>query len=343
MTWDQAIETYAISRASISCILNEERKRKQNTESNVLVEHPPQKRGRKSPLANGEILIYILDRFEKDSTLDYNRLHKDIEQKFMIQTSPTAIKDTVSKLDISWKTILPIPVEWNTLSILEARTRFIGSLGGVFLRPLIYVDEKGWNMHIRKSKGHAVKGEPAKLTLVPKGKNITLIGGLTRVGIIHYRFVESLGEKKRGSNAEDFKLFLTDLFRKIPRNSVVILDNCKIHHSEILEGLWDLAKQGYGIDHLYLPPYSPFLNPIEYAWNFLQTEVAKEEWFNRGDLIQTIKIKIETAITPEKAESFFNQSAKYYSACTIGLPFRGKPLNPEIPQEPIQTNLLTSS
>jgi len=183
MTWDQAIETYAISRASISHILNEERKRKQNAESNVLVEHPPQKRGRKSPLANGEILIYILDRFEKDSTLDYNRLHKDIEQKFMIQTSPTAIKDTIA-------------VEWNTLTILEARTRFIGSLGGVFLRPLIYVDEKGWNLHIHKSKGHAVKGEPAKLTLVPKGKNITLIGGLTRIGIIHYRFVESLGEKK---------------------------------------------------------------------------------------------------------------------------------------------------
>jgi len=48
-------------------------------------------------------------------------------------------------------------------------------------------------------------------------------------------------------------------------------------------------------------------------------------------LLQTIKAKIETAINPEKAESFFNQS------------FRGKPLNPEIPQESIQTNLLTSS
>jgi len=57
---------------------------------------------------------------------------------------------------------------------------------------------------------------------------------------------------------------------------------------------------------IMLSPYSPFLNPIEYAFNVLQNLVAKEEWYNRGELIQTIKEKIS---------------------------FRGKPLNPEIPQE----------
>jgi len=94
-----------------------------------------------------------------------------------------------------------------------------------------------------------------------------LIAGLTKTGIVHYRLVESLGDRKKGTNGEDFKLFLTDLFRKIPRNSVVILDNAKIHHAETLEGIWDLAKQAYGIDKLFLSPYSPFLNPIEYAFN----------------------------------------------------------------------------
>jgi len=58
---------------------------------------------------------------------------------------------------------------------------------------------------------------------------------LAKTGIVHYRLIESLGDRKRGSNAEDFKLFLTDLFRKIPRNSVLILDNAKIHHVETLK------------------------------------------------------------------------------------------------------------
>jgi len=55
-----------------------------------------------------------------------------------------------------------------------------------------------------------------------------------------------------------------------------------------------------------LSPYSPFLNPIEYAFNVLQNLVAKEEWYNRGELVRTIKAKIEE-ITPEKATGFVSR------------------------------------
>ena len=48
----------------------------------------------------------------------------------------------------------------------------------------------------------------------------------------------------------------------------VILDNASIHKgSEI----YDMAKE-FGINILYLPPYSPDLNPIEKVWaNFKNT------------------------------------------------------------------------
>lgn len=148
-----------------------------------------------------------------------------------------------------------------------------------------------------------------------------LIGALAKTGFVHYRLIESLGKQKRGTNAEDFKLFLTDLFRKIPRNSVVILDNAKIHHAETLDGVWELGKNAYGIDKLFLSPYSPFLNPIEYAFNALQNLVIKEEWFTRGELVETIKRKIPE-ITAEKAA------------------FQGKPLDPQIPIEERNTEQL---
>ena len=42
-------------------------------------------------------------------------------------------------------------------------------------------------------------------------------------------------------------------------NSIVILDNATIHHSEEIVGL--IESKGAKI--IYLPPYSPDLNPIE--------------------------------------------------------------------------------
>lgn len=85
--------------------------------------------------------------------------------------------------------------------------------------------------------------------------------------------------EKSGTNAEDFRNFLLDLAPKIPSNSLIVLDNAKIHHATLLEDTtWKLLKTSYSIDKLYLPPYSPFLNPIEYVFNSVKKQI---KFFNR--------------------------------------------------------------
>jgi hypothetical protein len=88
---------------------------------------------------------------------------------------------------------------------------------------------------------------------------------------------------------------------------------------------------------LFLPPYSPFLNPIEYAFNALKTAVAQERFTNRGELRAVVEEKLKS-INPEAAKGFYQQAAKYYKMCGLGLPFIGKPLDPQIPhaEEPPQ-------
>lgn len=325
MSWDNAIKTYEVSRASISRIINSEKNSKKEDEEPVKKAH---KRGRESPITV-EMLTYLLLELDKNSQLTLNDMVTMLETKYHIETSTSAVDRALKKCEVTWKNVLSMLVDWNTNDVITARTMFVGSLGGIFMRNIIYVDESGFNLHIKKSKGRALSGEPAKLTLVPKGKRVTLIGALSKQGMIHYRLVESVGEK-RGTNAEDFRSFLLDLFSKIEKNSVIILDNCRIHHSEKLDTLWNMANQTYGIDKLFLPPYSPFLNPIEYAFNHLKELVQAEKFKNRGELIAVIKEKIPL-LTPEKSVGFYNQSAKYYPQCALGLPFRGKPLQPEIP------------
>jgi len=88
------------------------------------------------------------------------------------------------------------------------------NLAKLFTRHIVYVDETGFNLHTCRSKSRAAKEEFAKLTLVPKQKRLTIIAALDRTGFFHYRLVNSTTDK-HGTNAEDFRNFLMDLFFEV--------------------------------------------------------------------------------------------------------------------------------
>lgn len=56
------------------------------------------------------------------------------------------------------------------------------------------------------------------------------------------------------------------LIPELPDNSILIWDNATFHKSERLRVL--IEKNGHTM--LFLPPYSPDLNPIEHKWHELK-------------------------------------------------------------------------
>jgi len=59
---------------------------------------------------------------------------------------------------------------------------------------------------------------------------------------------------------EDFIEQLLPLCGRWPeRNSVLVMDNASIHHTKRIQQMCNNA----GVKLVYLPPYSPNLNPIE--------------------------------------------------------------------------------
>ena len=50
------------------------------------------------------------------------------------------------------------------------------------------------------------------------------------------------------------------------RKSIVILDNCSVHHTADVKQAFNDA----GILVIYLPPYSPDLNPIEETFSYVK-------------------------------------------------------------------------
>lgn len=62
-------------------------------------------------------------------------------------------------------------------------------------------------------------------------------------------------------------------FNGVNEHSILIIDNRSVHHVQVVK---DLVKQAE-ILLLFLPAYSPDLNPIEEAFNFVKHYLRKHE------------------------------------------------------------------
>lgn len=133
---------------------------------------------------------------------------------------------------------------------------------------------------------------------------------MTKTDIAYYTKVESIAHKK-GINADDFQTFILDLLLNIPKASVFLMDNAKIHHVNKLQTLWDIIKQSHRVDIRYFPPYSPFINPIGYIFHMFKQSVEQENSQDKESLKRSIDTFISTT-NPQKATSCFMYVIKYY-------------------------------
>jgi len=110
--------------------------------------------------------------------------------------------------------------------------------------------------------------------LLARGEHISVISVLSVEGILHCKIV-------RGSvNGETFVEFIENQLMPIlmPFNgynlrSVVIMDNCSIHHVDHVTAL----LQEIGVLIQWLPPYSPDFNPLEEAFSKVKSEMKSME------------------------------------------------------------------
>lgn len=99
---------------------------------------------------------------------------------------------------------------------------------------------------------------------VPAGhwRQLTILGGLSAEGLCACMSIEA------ATDTEVFLAFVREvLLPELRPGQVVVLDNLSAHKAAEVETLVTAA----GCRLLYLPPYSPDLNPIEPCWSKLKT------------------------------------------------------------------------
>lgn len=114
------------------------------------------------------------------------------------------------------------------------------------------------------------------------------------------------------SRKENIIFFLKTIRESNPEKSImIILDNFRSHHSKAVKE----SAESLNIKLIFLPPYSPDLNPIEFIWKSVKRVVSIAKINSENDLKSRIKDgfeKLSSSLTFAKSWilKFMNKSIK---------------------------------
>ena len=168
--------------------------------------------------------------------------------------------------------------------------------GGIDARRLVFVDEMGANVSLSPLYAWSRRGERA-FGSAPRnwGKNITLLASITAEGTGPCLAVE--GSTTRGV----FETYLERVLAPSLRpGRVVVMDNLSAHKGGRVREI----VEGRDCEVLYLPPYSPDLNPIEQAFSKVKGSMRKAQARTREALIGAMGQALN-AVTAKDARGFF--------------------------------------
>ena len=160
----------------------------------------------------------------------------------------------------------------------------------------VFVDETGADRRNSLRKyGYSLRGRPAiDHSLLVRGERVSAIACMSVNGLLDVKTVRGTCD---GDTFYDFvhTHLMPHLmpFNGINPHSVVVLDNCSIHH--VVEVKRMLEEIGVLVH--YLPPYSPDFNPIEEAFSKVKYQLRAEN--DDTNDIETILLKCFTTITIE--------------------------------------------
>lgn len=180
------------------------------------------------------------------------------------------------KIEIGYSTVvrwlhekdfrLKVPQPWPDRQDEALRTAFVRRVAQWLADEnveLWYGDETGIEGDPRPRRRWAKKGEKARVTR--NGDHLRM----NVVGMIAPRTGECFALEMSHSDRESFQAFLEEANRHVTlsrKRNLLIVDNASWHKSKGLN--WG------AFEPVFLPPYSPDLNPIEHLWL-----VLKAEWF----------------------------------------------------------------
>jgi hypothetical protein len=197
------------------------------------------------------MLSALLKHLVENPELYQNEIGNFLYDEFEVQVTIPTISKALASAGWSRKAARRIAKERNA----DLRDFYLHNLSEFRSYHLVYIDESGCDNRIgfRRTGWSPLGVTPIQIARLRRDQRHQILPAYTQDGIL---FARVFSRSTDTTVFEDLQL-LHHWGRWPEPKSVLIMDNASFHHSARIE---QLCKEA-GVKLLYLPPYSPDLNP----------------------------------------------------------------------------------
>ena len=161
---------------------------------------------------------------------------------------------------------------------------------------LIFLDESGVTTAMTRLYARCLRGQRIpQATPGGHGKIMTILGAMSLRGMVATMTIEA------ATDAEIFLAYVEHVLCPALRpGDVVVMDNLSSHKVSWVRKL----IQTVAVEVLYLPPYSPDLNPIEKAWAKLK-QLLRAAKARTKDALDQAPTEALDCISADNAQAWF--------------------------------------
>lgn len=155
----------------------------------------------------------------------------------------------------------------NAPDVAQKRKKWAEELPKYDKNKLVFLDESGVNTNLTRIYGRAFGGNRC-VDKVPLStpSNTTILSSVRLNGETAYTTYSG------GTTSDKFIDYLRNVLAPTLHNGdIVVMDNMRTHHAKAVRAVVEELK----INVIFLPPYSPDLNPIEMMWSKIKAILRK--------------------------------------------------------------------
>lgn len=248
-----------------------------------------------------EMKCYIRSYVIRRVNFNYKKLILLIQKRYRILISKSLLYKCIASMEISKKKIRKRFIYTKQHIRDDQITNFKKAIENTHLSNIISIDETSIDTHISNDYGWSKKGK----RLIKINKNLkvryTVISAISNKKILLNKII------KGSANAVIFVNFIKELIELIEPTNIILLDNARIHHSNLLKEYMKTKTNKF----IYNVPYSPEYNPIEKVFSMVKNTLKNVNYTNN-----TIKFHINkafTCINPNHLDNFYKKSLIFNS------------------------------
>ena len=230
------------------------------------VRAPPTRVGRRRTVTP-PMIEALCDRLLEKPGLYVDEMEIFLSDEFRVQVTNSSLKRALASVGWSKKVARQRAKEQNA----DLRDFYMHNLSDFQSYHLVYVDESGCDKRIgfRRTGWSPVGTAPLQVANFHRDQRYQILPAYCDDGILFSRVFQG------STDAAVFEDFIGQLLRHCGRwpepKSVLVMDNASFHHSDRIEEMCIEA----GVKLVYLPPYSPDLNPIEEFFSELKAYIRR--------------------------------------------------------------------